>query len=371
MQELEGFYSDETGGDWIEIISLWQGQIWDVRHQRSAGAPEAWRSLATSQSGFSDSETGMTHWFREVGEPVPVASDPRGVLAGLTMAALIPFFAGLMLVTALLLSGGAGSSEARALAFGFSSPEYGPIRISRAPAPARSARAHESSSTSAAASASVSHAARPRLSDHQVRTAGMLSAFTALDAGSWQVSNSLSAELDDALSGLIEGEGPPMSGGPRVPSGGSSSGFVAGASCDVCPGGPGRRVRRGSASLGIDAEGGGAPGNADIDLGDDDVVVVDYDKRYIETVIRKHLDSIRYCYERELRGNDVLAGRLGLAFTIDSEGHVPVAKVATSSMGDNTRLHECVVDVFERMRFPPPRHTVVVRYPIFFKPTGV
>ena len=364
MQHLEGFFNDEPAGDWLEIVCLWRGSVWDVRHQPQAGAPEAWVSLAVTGGGFSDSQTQMTYWFREVEQPVAVASDPRAMIGGLTMAAFTPFFLGVMFIVISLLTGSAGDDGTRMIAFGM---DYEPHAVQQYRG--RAPELPKNSGSATRASSSVSSTA-PAPTSTDVRAAGMLGALTAIHMDTpWALNEGLSRELDTALSDLMTTGGDTVTGG-RTPSAGLSGfGHMAGATCDGCPSNMLRRGHGRPGSLvGGDGTTSGGPGDALIEIADDEAVVVGYDKRIISEVIRKHHPAILYCYERKLRREEFL-GRVSVSFSIGNTGSVTIARVSSSTIRDD-QLHDCVVDVFKRMRFPPPRHTVVVNYPIFFKPTG-
>jgi TonB family protein len=93
------------------------------------------------------------------------------------------------------------------------------------------------------------------------------------------------------------------------------------------------------------------------------------DKEVIRTVIRDHINQIRYCYERSLMLHPE-TGKLTLEFTIGADGGVTRANWLDSSM--DTEVSECVIARALKWRFPKPRGggIVVVRYPIVFHAVG-
>jgi hypothetical protein len=48
--------------------------------------------------------------------------------------------------------------------------------------------------------------------------------------------------------------------------------------------------------------------------------------------VRAHLDEVRFCYRKRLVEHPELAGRVVVAFTIDLEGSVIDASIATATM---------------------------------------
>ncbi|MBW2528940.1 MAG: AgmX/PglI C-terminal domain-containing protein [Deltaproteobacteria bacterium] len=99
------------------------------------------------------------------------------------------------------------------------------------------------------------------------------------------------------------------------------------------------------------------------------MVVGKLDKGIIRRIIRRHVNQIRYCYERELAKEPNLAGRLSLKFTIGPDGKVTTVNVAQPMHGG---VDSCVTRVFRRMMFPKPEGggIVVVSYPFVFQPSS-
>jgi TonB family protein len=96
-------------------------------------------------------------------------------------------------------------------------------------------------------------------------------------------------------------------------------------------------------------------------------VVGTLDKEIIRRIVRRHVNQVRYCYERELAKSPSLQGRLRVRFTIGSDGHVATAQVADSL---DPSVDACVARVVQRMVFPKPQGggVVVVSYPFVFEP---
>jgi hypothetical protein len=88
----------------------------------------------------------------------------------------------------------------------------------------------------------------------------------------------------------------------------------------------------------------------------------------IRRVVRAHFNKIRFCYDRALRSQPTLAGKLVMNFTIDPKGGTKGVSVADGTISDPD-LRSCVIAAFTSMSFPEPKSgPVVVTYPIEFTP---
>jgi len=92
------------------------------------------------------------------------------------------------------------------------------------------------------------------------------------------------------------------------------------------------------------------------------------DRTVIQRVIRRHLNQIRYCYERDLQVSPPLAGKIAVRMVIGPEGRVTSANAAQDTLAW-PKTTECVLRVIKRLRFPRPKGggVVVVTYPFVFK----
>jgi TonB family protein len=90
-------------------------------------------------------------------------------------------------------------------------------------------------------------------------------------------------------------------------------------------------------------------------------------KDEIQRVINAHVGEIQYCYEKQLRGNSGLAGRVVLEWTVTPAGAVSVVKVSTSSLSSSDATN-CMMDRVKKWKFPKPRGNggVTVVYPFVF-----
>lgn len=91
------------------------------------------------------------------------------------------------------------------------------------------------------------------------------------------------------------------------------------------------------------------------------------DKEAVRKVIRSIISQIRACYEKKLRTNPSLGGKLVITFEIAEQGRVSSAKTKSNTLGD-PEVGQCVADRIQAQRFPePPAGTIaVVDYPFVF-----
>jgi TonB family protein len=91
-------------------------------------------------------------------------------------------------------------------------------------------------------------------------------------------------------------------------------------------------------------------------------------KEVIRRVIRKHRREVLDCYQRELKKDDTLGGRLLVSFTITKTGRVVAVSTKKDTVG-NKRLSQCVTSKIRRWVFPEPTGGGIVRvtYPFVFK----
>ena len=84
----------------------------------------------------------------------------------------------------------------------------------------------------------------------------------------------------------------------------------------------------------------------------------------IQRIVRQHFPSFRACYERGLRQDPSLAGRVAIKFVIGSNGTVTLAADGGSDI-PNVDVISCDMRVFKSLIFPKPeRGIVTVVYPL-------
>jgi len=87
----------------------------------------------------------------------------------------------------------------------------------------------------------------------------------------------------------------------------------------------------------------------------------------IASAIQQQLPKVRACYERQLKTDTALRGRMVLAMSVTASGDVSRARVKGDELG-NDDLNACVVREVQGFRFPAGVESVAVEYPVTFKP---
>ncbi len=85
---------------------------------------------------------------------------------------------------------------------------------------------------------------------------------------------------------------------------------------------------------------------------------------------REHSAAVRRCYERRLKVNNILQGRMEVQATIGSAGNVLGTRVVSDSVRDR-EVASCVQDNVRSWRMPAPSGGCVqVSFPFNFQPTA-
>jgi hypothetical protein len=95
------------------------------------------------------------------------------------------------------------------------------------------------------------------------------------------------------------------------------------------------------------------------------------DKEIIRRIIRRHINEVKFCYEKELQQHPDLYGRVIIQFTIAGTGGVVASVVQQSTMGNPT-VEQCIAGAVRRWEFPKPQGggVVIVSYPFVLKAAG-
>jgi TonB family protein len=94
------------------------------------------------------------------------------------------------------------------------------------------------------------------------------------------------------------------------------------------------------------------------------------DQNEIAQQVNRRKGAITACYEKQLKKNPKLAGKVKVQFTILESGRVDEARVIEDSTGDRA-VGQCIADNIKRWRFPKPDGgSVTVAYPFLFTPAG-
>ncbi len=93
-----------------------------------------------------------------------------------------------------------------------------------------------------------------------------------------------------------------------------------------------------------------------------------YDKSIIRRYIRRNLNKISYCYEKELLANPSLDGTVTVSFFITPAGTVR----SSTGAGMSSNVANCVASIVGAIEFPKPPDGggVQVNYPFTFHPSG-
>jgi hypothetical protein len=95
------------------------------------------------------------------------------------------------------------------------------------------------------------------------------------------------------------------------------------------------------------------------------------DKEIIRRIIRRHINEVKFCYERELVKNSNLVGRVMIQFMIAANGNVATSAVQASTV-NNPPVEQCIAQAVRRWEFPKPQGggIVMVSYPFVLKAAG-
>ena len=94
----------------------------------------------------------------------------------------------------------------------------------------------------------------------------------------------------------------------------------------------------------------------------------DLDKAIIRRYIKRNIQKIQYCYEKELLAKPGLAGTVSTQFFITPNGNV----ASSTGSGVDGNVASCVAGVIKDIEFPKPKGGggVQVNYPFTFRPAG-
>jgi pSer/pThr/pTyr-binding forkhead associated (FHA) protein len=94
----------------------------------------------------------------------------------------------------------------------------------------------------------------------------------------------------------------------------------------------------------------------------------DLDKAIIRRYIKRNIQKITYCYEKQLLAKPGLSGTVSTQFFITPNGNV----ASSTGSGVDPEVANCVADVIKGIEFPKPKGGggVQVNYPFTFRPAG-
>jgi len=210
---------------------------------------------------------------------------------------------------------------------------------------------------------------KARLDQEMVNNSGILGSFSDnSELDSVLGTTGLNANTMSGIGGLIGAKGTQMGSGGL---GGRGSGLGGGGSPDG-PGGFGTKGRGSSGASGYGSGGGNFGSKSEGGIGKpygDPVIVGDLARSQIDAVVKRNMNQIRYCYQRELTKNPALGGKITERFVIVNDGTVTSAETKSSTM-NNDAVESCIDGRFKRFQFPMPTdgENVTVSYPFIFSP---
>ena len=88
----------------------------------------------------------------------------------------------------------------------------------------------------------------------------------------------------------------------------------------------------------------------------------------VAKVVNRRIGAIKGCYERALRRNPNLEGKITVRFTIAGSGKVSAARTTLNEL--SPEVGNCIISAFKRFRFPQPDGgALTVEYPFLFTPS--
>jgi hypothetical protein len=90
-------------------------------------------------------------------------------------------------------------------------------------------------------------------------------------------------------------------------------------------------------------------------------------KEVVHRIVARHINEVRYCYERELIKTPDLAGTVSVDITIVAGGMVSASTVASSTL-KNHFAESCVANAFKRWEFPRGERPTNVKSDFTFAP---
>ena len=89
-------------------------------------------------------------------------------------------------------------------------------------------------------------------------------------------------------------------------------------------------------------------------------------KEAVRGVIHRHINEVKYCYQKELRSKPELSGRLGIVFTSSATGKVVKAVVYKTDL-NNRDVETCITNAVRRWLFAKTERGDVVTVPFVLK----
>lgn len=82
------------------------------------------------------------------------------------------------------------------------------------------------------------------------------------------------------------------------------------------------------------------------------------DERGVQMALKRRERGIQQCYERSLKANPKLKGKVVVEWGINEQGRVVQIKVVQNTLGD-PKVGDCIIDIISRIRFPEATKGIV------------
>jgi TonB family protein len=169
------------------------------------------------------------------------------------------------------------------------------------------------------------------------------------------------SEAFDGTSGLVVANRDGVSRDRRI---GSTTGTVAGIDENAL------RTKGGAVSSGKKGTELSVKGRVKVKAPSEAFGTGSLDPSAIGKVVRRRVKAIKTCYEKQLKRNPNLSGKVKVQFTILGSGRVGEVRALENTMGE-TAVAQCVVSRVKRWRFPKPDGgSVTVAFPFVFSPSS-
>lgn len=86
----------------------------------------------------------------------------------------------------------------------------------------------------------------------------------------------------------------------------------------------------------------------------------------IKVAVKRQMGKVRACYERALKQNEGLSGKLVMSWKIKPDGSVRSVSIARDELGHD-KVSMCVTGAVATFKFPRGTETVSIEYPMSFK----
>ncbi len=101
-----------------------------------------------------------------------------------------------------------------------------------------------------------------------------------------------------------------------------------------------------------------------------DVESSDVDRAALARYVRSRLKSIQSCYEKELKRNPNLKGKVVVRFVIKPSGRAGEVEIEENTLGSEA-VGSCIRTTIRNWAFPfKPDSDTAVSYPFVFSPAG-